>query len=401
MASVASRRSRLRARDAGRGLAACLAALVLGGCGSFSQFSLNPIDWFSRSAPPPPAPLVPIANPVPVRVLWQAAVGKAEFATFTPAVAAGSVFAAAADGTVVRLDAATGRETWRVRLPAALSGGVGADGKLVAVGSSEGEVIALDADGGTLWRARVSSEVLSAPVVAGDLVVVRSADSRIFALDARDGRRRWVFQRAAPALAVRSPAGVVVAGGFVFAGFSGGKLVALALANGGQRWEGTVALPKGTTELERVSDVVGLPWIGEREGCAVAYQGRVACFDLGNGNPLWARDVSSSAGLGVDARSVYVSEDRGAVAAFDRAAGRSFWRQEKLANRRLTAPLPVGAEIALGDLEGQVHLLGRDSGAFVGRVATDGTAIRSPPVALGTGFLVQTTGGNLYALTAR
>jgi outer membrane protein assembly factor BamB len=402
MASVgADPRLRARARPAGRWLAACLAACVLGGCGSFGQFSWNPIDWFSRSAPPPPAPLVPIPNPVPVRVLWQASIGKSELEAFTPAVVAGSVYAAAADGTVVRLDAATGRQVWRVRVPAALAGGVGADGKLIVVGSREGEVIALDADGGTLWRARVSSEVLSAPVVAGDVVVVRSADSRIFALDARDGRRRWVFQRAAPALAIRSPAGVVVAGGFVFAGFSGGKLVALALANGGQRWEGTVALPKGTTELERVSDVVGLPWIGEREGCAVAYQGRVACFNLGNGQQLWARDISSSAGLGVDLRSVYVSEDRGAVAAFERASGRSFWRQDKLANRRLTAPLAVGAEVALGDLEGQVHLLGRDTGAFVGRVATDGTAIRSPPVALGTGFLVQTTGGTLYALATR
>lgn len=401
MAPAATRAPRARARAAGCGLAACLVAAVLGGCGSFSQFSLNPIDWFSRSAPPPPAPLVPIASPVPVRVLWQVSVGKAELATFTPAVAAGSVYAAAADGTVVRLDATTGRQVWRVRLPNALTGGVGADGRLVAVGSSEGEVIALDADGGTLWRARVSSEVLAAPVVAGEFVVVRSADNKIFALDARDGRRRWVFQRAAAALAIRSPAGVVVAGGFVFAGFSGGKLVALALANGGQRWEGTVALPKGTTELERVSDVVGLPWIGEREGCAVAYQGRVACFNLGNGTQLWAREVSSSAGLGVDSRSVYVSEDRGAVAAFDRAAGRSYWRQDKLANRRLTAPLPVGAEVAFGDLEGQVHLLGRDSGAFAGRIATDGTAIRSAPVPLGTGFLIQTSGGNLYALATR
>lgn len=402
MAPAATRTRRREAvRASGRWLAACLAAAALGGCGAFGPFSLNPIDWFSRSAPPPPAPLVPIANPVALRILWQVPVGKAELATFTPAVAAGSVFAAAADGTVVRLDAATGRQVWRVRLPATLSGGVGADGKLVVVGSSEGEAFALDADGGILWRTRVSSEVLSAPAVAGDLVVVRSADSRIFALDARDGRRRWVFQRAAPALSVRSPAGVVVAGGFVFAGFSGGKLVALALANGGQRWEGTVAQPRGATELERVSDVVGLPWIGEREGCAVAYQGRVACFDLGNGTQLWAREVSSSAGLGVDARSVYVSEDRGAVSAFDRPAGRSFWRQDKLTNRRLTAPLPVGAEVAFGDLEGQVHLLSHDSGAFVGRIATDGTAIRSPPVALGTGFLVQTTGGNLYALATR
>jgi outer membrane protein assembly factor BamB len=247
----------------------------------------------------------------------------------------------------------------------------------------------------------VSSEVLAAPEIAGDLVVVRSADSRIFALDARDGRRRWVYQRQAPALAVRSPAGLVVRGGFVFAGFSGGKLVALSLANGGLRWEGTVSVPKGTTELERVTDVIGLPWIGEREACAVAFQGRVACFDLGNGSQLWARDMSSSSGLGVDARFVYVSEDRGAVSALERATGRSLWRQDRLANRNLSAPLPLGAEIAVADLQGFVHLLARDSGAFVGRVATDGSAVRSAPVPVANGFLVQTSGGTLYALAAR
>jgi outer membrane protein assembly factor BamB len=160
-------------------------------------------------------------------------------------------------------------------------------------------------------------------------------------------------------------------------------------------------VPKGTTELERVSDVVGVPWIGDREACAVAFQGRVACFDLGNGNQLWARDISSSSGLGVDGRSVYVSEDRGAIAAFERTTGRSFWRQDKLANRHLTAPLGVGSEVAFGDLEGQVHFLGRDTGAFVGRIATDGTAIRSAPVPLGNGFLVQSSGGNLYAMATR
>jgi outer membrane protein assembly factor BamB len=389
-------------RSMGVGWLVAVAALGLAGCSGWSGFSLNPVDWFTRSKPPPPAPLQTISNPTPVRVLWQASIGRAGDALFMPAVAGENVFAAAADGTVVRLEAGTGRQVWRVRLPTTLSGGVGSDGKLTVVGSSEGEVIALDEEGRTLWRSRVSSEVLAPPVIAGDTVVVRSADSRIFALDARDGRRRWLYQRAAPALAVRSLSGAVIRSGFVFAGFSGGKMVALALNNGGLRWEGTVSLPKGTTELERVSDVIGLPWVGEREACAVAFQGRVACFDLGNGNQIWGRDMSSSAGLGVDGRSVYVSEDRGAVSALDRASGRSLWRQDKLTNRKLSAPLPLPGEIAVGDLEGNVHLLARETGAFTGRFATDGSPVRATPVPLaGTGFLVQTSNGNLYALATR
>jgi outer membrane protein assembly factor BamB len=377
-------------------LVAASTALILAGC---AGFSLNPGNWFR--SPPKPAALEPIANPIPVRVLWQASVGRAGDSVFAPAVSDGNVFAAARDGTVVRLDAATGREAWRVRVPTELASGVGSDGRLVVVGSTEGEVIALETDGRTLWRARVSSEVIAPPVIADDLVVVRSADSRVFALDARDGRRRWVYQRVAPTLAVRSPAGAVVRGGFVFAGFSGGKLVALSTSNGALRWEGTVSAPKGTTELERVTDVIDVPWVGEREACAVAYQGRVACFNLGNGNQIWGRELSSSAGLGVDARYVYVSEDRGAVSALDRATGTSLWRQDKLGNRRPTAPMALGNEIAIGDVQGYVHFLARDNGAFIGRFATDGSPIRAAPVRIPNGFLVQTVRGGLYALTTR
>ena len=265
---------------------------------------------------------------------------------------------------------------------------------------TEGEVITLDADGKTPWRARVSSEVLAPPEIAGDLVIVRSADSRIFALDARDGRRRRVYQRQAPALAVRNPAGLAVRGGFVFAGFSGGKLVALSLTNGGLRWEGTVSVPKGTTELKRVTDVIGLPWVGDREACAVAFQAGGVLRPRQRQPAVGTRHVVVERARG-RCPLRYVSEDRGAVSALERASGRSLWRQDRLTNRNLSAPLPLGAEIAVGDLQGFVHLLARDSGAFVGRIATDGSALRTAPVALPNGFLVQTSGGTLYALATR
>jgi outer membrane protein assembly factor BamB len=112
--------------------------------------------------------------------------------------------------------------------------------------------------------------------------------------------------------------------------------------------------------------------------------------------------MSSTAGLGVDARYVYVSEERGAVSALDRASGRSLWRQDKLTHRRLSAPLALGTAIAVGDFEGYVHFLGRENGAFVGRFATDGSEVRAAPVPLGAaGFVVQTSSGNLYALATR
>ena len=154
-------------------------------------------------------------------------------------------------------------------------------------------------------------------------------------------------------------------------------IAATALANGSVRGETTVALPRGATELERVTDVVGLPIVAEREVCAAAYQGRTGCFELANGNSLWSRELSSTAGLGLDARYVFVSDEKGAVHALDRAGGATIWKQDRLFLRRLTAPLALGREVAVGDVEGYVHFLSRETGAFVGRVATDGSPIRS------------------------
>src|SRR5260221_4090099 len=95
--------------------------------------------------------------------------------------------------------------------------------------------------------------------------------------------------------------------GYLLTGFAGGKLVSIALANGAVRWETTVAQPRGATELERVTDVVRLPIVSEREVCAVAYQGRIGCFDLATCNALWAAELSSTAALGLDCRYGFVS----------------------------------------------------------------------------------------------
>ncbi|MDW8468315.1 MAG: outer membrane protein assembly factor BamB [Burkholderiales bacterium] len=384
----------------GRG-AALACALALAGCGSLP--SANPADWFrARPSGPAPAELPTLGNPQPLAILWSASVGAAEDFVFSPALAGDSVYAAARDGTVLRLEATSGRVRWRASAGMRLSGAIGADGEVAVVASEAGEVLALDAaNGAPRWRARVSSEVLAAPKVAEGLVLVRSADSRIFAFGAHDGRRRWVYQRASMPLIVRSPAGLTVHQGSVYAGFSGGKLVALALANGALRWEATVALPRGATELERVTDVVGEPAADGREVCAAAFQGRVACFDARNGHPLWARDMSTVTGVSLDARNAYVSDDKGAVHALERASGRSLWRQDRLAHRQLSLPLALGAEVAVGDLQGYVHLLARDSGAFVARQATDGGAIRAAPMRFAHGLLVQTAAGGLFAIAPR
>lgn len=379
-----------------RAVAVLLLTVALAGCSTMEK--MNPVNWFSSAPKVKPAELEKISPSATLSVLWQASVGSAGNYVLTPAVVGSSVYAAAQDGTLARFE--NGGQAWRINAGRPISGGVGADGRLVVVATAKGEVLAFDSSGKALWQTRVTSEVLAAPQIADGLVLVRSGDNRIFGLDAADGKRKWVYQRSTPALSLRSNVGVTVAGKAALAGFPGGKLVAIALNNGAAIWEATVAMPKGATELERVSDVTSAPVIDGREVCAAAYQGRIACFALASGEHLWSRDMSSTAGLDMDARNVYVTDEKGAVHALDRANGATVWKQDKLFMRRVSRPIALGSHVAVGDYQGVVHLLRRDNGAFAARYNSDSSGIAAEPLRLARGFLVQTRNGGLYALSS-
>jgi len=376
--------------------AALLLVALLGAAGCSTIDKINPFASAPRNKP---AELTAIQATAQARTLWSNSVGDAGQFVFTPAVVGERVFAAGSNGKIYRFD--NGKQVWRADAGQNLSGGVGADAKVVVVGTSKGEVLAFAADSGKpLWQARVSSEVLAAPAVADGLVVVRSGDSRIFGFEAASGARRWVYQRSTPALSLRSNVGVTLVDRAVIAGFPGGKLVAIAVNNGAALWESTVALPKGATELERVADVASSAVVAGREVCAAAYQGRAACFDLASGNALWSRELSSRAGIDVDARHVYVSDDKGVVHALDRSSGGSVWKQDKLANRGLSRPLALGKLVAVADFEGFVHFLRADDGTFAARQKTDGGEVMAEPQRAAGGLVVQTRKGGIYALSA-
>ncbi|MFN7086883.1 MAG: outer membrane protein assembly factor BamB [Burkholderiales bacterium] len=376
-----------------------LAGLVaLGGCQTLGSAYDR---WFGRGQPgQKAAELVPIQAAAATKMLWQGNVGGAEKDMFFPAVSGNVVYAAGAAGQIVGYDIASGGQVVRIDAGQRLSGAVGSGGAMVFAGTPKGEVLAFDASGKALWKVRIAGEVLAPPVMRDGMVVVRTGDGRIFGLDAGDGRRKWVYQRTTPALSIRSHAGVVVERGAVFAGFAGGRLAAIALGNGNVGWEGVVALPRGTTELERVADITSLPLVDARQVCAVAFQGRIACFDLLTGTTVWARDMSSAAGLAADSRYVYVTDDKDAVIALDKTSGASLWKQDKLAGRGVSGPLALGGRyVVVGDYQGYVHVLSSSDGSFVARIATDGSAIGAPPVALGAdAFVVQTRNGGVFAI---
>ena len=335
-----------------------------------------------------------------VGVAWRANTNRAGYG-FAPAFAANSVWIAGRDGVVNRLEAATGKPQWTINANSALVGGVGADGDISVVSTRNGQLLAFDSEGKRKWTHAIGTEAATLPSVGVGVVVVRTSDNKTYGIDSETGRRRWTFARQNAQVVIRQTASVAIDGATTFLGLPGGRMVAVSVQNGAVRWEVPVSNPKGSTEIERINDVLGSPLISGREVCAASYQGRLSCFDVSNGRPLWSKEWQAVGGIELDARNLYASDVRGFVTCMARANnGATLWTQEALKGRELTAPVQIGSAVLVGDHTGLIHALSVADGALVGRLATDGSAIVSAGVNAGGLAVFQTSAGAVLAVSA-
>lgn len=343
---------------------------------------------------PKPTDLPPPAALIGTRVAWTAQVG-ASSATLAPVAAAGRVFVAGTSGTVAAIDAATGRDVWRLALNTPIAAGVGSDGQRAAVVTLNNDLVTM-ADGRELWRVRLPARSFTAPLVAGERVFVLTADRTVRAFDGQTGARLWVQSRPAEPLVLSQSGALLAVGNTLVAGLSG-RLAGLDPNSGAVRWEAPVATARGTNEIERLVDVVGpVSRVGDSV-CVRAYSAAVGCVDATRGTVVWTRPAQGVTGVHGDDRLMFSTEADGRVFAWQRPSGERAWEMDRLKHRTLSAPLAVGRVVVVGDHLGQVHLLSREDGTEMTRLSADGSAISAAPILAGDAIVVQTRNGGVHA----
>jgi outer membrane protein assembly factor BamB len=386
------------------GLAA-LATLFVSGCSLFSTEEITYKELQSFDAQ---------INP---RVVWDTSVGDGIdtfFSHLNPVVVGDSIIAADRRGVVEAFDRATGDELWRVDLrsvldleksswwsagePMRIAGGLSALNGVVYLGSENGDVVALNAaDGSVKWHQVVRSEIMSDPAIGGGFVVVKGSTGEVIALNEETGEELWKHTSETPALSLRGTSSPVYEQGGIFVGTSTGKVIVLIAENGQPAWEARLAIPSGTTELQRLVDVDSRPVLAGRFVYNVAYNGALAAIEANTGEIAWRRDYSSYQNVLFAGGRLFVTDADDSVSALDAQGGVELWSNNDYTGRNVTAPVRFGDYIVVGDRFGYLHFINLLSGVTEGRLEV-GEDVYTAPIVVDDTLYVQLRDGSLLAV---
>jgi outer membrane protein assembly factor BamB len=330
----------------------------------------------------------------------------------SPTLSDGRIYVGSSDGNLYALDANTGAEAWRFNAgspvtstPAVAGGNVYLgtyDGRFLALRAGSGEVawtVKTGADAPLAWGYESGDFFTSSPTIFDGRVLFGSGDGALYAVESGTGRQLWKLQTGGR---VRStPA---VDGGLVFVGSFDGSLYAVDLLSGQLKWrydtEGR-GLNSGDFGYDRKSIqsspavVEGTVYFGARDGFLYA-------VNAADGQLRWRFDqqiswVNSSPAV-ADGRVYAGSSDGRFIQCVDARTGKEVWRL-KTESLVWSSPALAGQTLYVGDWAGNLYALNRSTGAEMWRYRAQKRVLSSPLVADGRLYFGSDDGA-VYAINS-
>ena len=349
-----------------------------------------------------PVKLVQIAQPISVlQPVFSTDVGNKKASKKDPldlqvGYVNGQLVTASRGGDLTGFNSA-GERVWSVQAGDQITGGVALDAlsQTAIVSTRNGQIMAFDSTtGAKRWQQQLSGTVLTPALITNNRVILSANDGFLHGLSLQTGQPVWQFATQVPAISVRGGAApTLLDNKTALLATADGRLHAVTTDSGLPQWSRRVGVGTGSSEVERMSDVDGTPIVDKNQLFAVSYSGQLLGIDLASRQVMFVKEMASLKSLAVNNQQVIATSLDGKVAAYDRNTGEMIWESEELAYRDLTNPVMIGNYIAVGDLDGVVHLFDPASGKIVSRVETKG-ALSSLQVQ-GSRLMTQSTSGQV------
>lgn len=330
-----------------------------------------------------------------VAVLWSLPLGSS--VDSSPAVMGERVFVGTADGEVCALEAEGGELIWRYSTGGAVvSSPAVAQGRVV-FGSVDRFLYCVTASEGVLlWKHRTWGPVVSSPTVVDSVVYGGSMDGTVTALELETGALRWQVQESAGISC--SPA---VASGLVIYGDRAGTVKARRAETGAEVWSAASRCPVVASPTIS-TDIALVPYMSYSQLVPPKVEYLVA-YDLTTGEKRWALSGARSVFTtpAVADKVIYFATVEGYLSKTELRAvkledGTLLWKQN-LPPIITTSPAVAGDYLYVGAGDGAVYCVSRTSGEILGRVSLAPKLFSSPALAGGRLYL-GANDGQLYCL---
>jgi outer membrane protein assembly factor BamB len=341
------------------------------------------------------------------RVAWTASAGagssKRGRITASPIVHDGRIYTLDAEGHVAAFTT-SGASVFRVSTAPegdapreGFGGGLAAhDGKIFA-GTGFGTLVALDARSGKkLWEKKLGTPIRSSPTVANGKVFVTTSEGRFFCISAADGNEFWNFRGLPEQASLLNNASPATDGDTVVVPYPSGDLVAVRVADGQPVWSESLARTKATSSLASLSDAAR-PVIDGTEVFAVGHGGRMIAAARKNGERLWTASIPGIQQPWVAGDNVFVVDTTGQLLALSRRDGKARWGVMLPGAKTWSGPVLAGNRLWLASSTGK--LVGVD--AATGKISQTqdlGGPVYIAPVVAGGRMYVLTDAAKLIAL---
>ncbi len=341
-----------------------------------------------------------LALPASLKTAWSASAGTGSSGknklTASPIVYSGRVYTLDSEGKVSAFALAGGAQAWRVatmpkgrREREGYGGGLAADNNRIYAATGYGTVVALEAGSGKqIWEKSLGTPIRSSPTAVGDKVFVRTSEGRLYCLAGGDGSEVWNLRGLPEETSLLNNVSPAVDGDMVVVPYSTGDVIAVSIAKGQPVWTESLAKQKSNSSLGSLSDA-GRPAIDGGQVFAVGHAGRMIASSLKTGERLWTINVPGIQQPWVAGDTVFVVDTSGQLMAVGRKDGKTRW----------TAKLPGGKAWSGPVLAGNKLWLTSDTGKLVGVDAATGKVAQTAELGGPTFIAPVVAQGRMYVLT--
>ncbi len=277
-------------------------------------------------------------------------------------------------------------------------------------GSTEGKLIALDAEnGGQLWppvtfetsgsggfgcaAPATAVALYGTPAVGEELIYIGGFDGKVYAINAETGAKRWVYPREGNLHSIVG--GLVASQGRLYFGSAGGVVYALDAATGDWIWQ-----------FETEDEIWSTPAINGDTLFIGSFDKKLYALDVTTGEEKWQQPFESqgpivSTPLVYD-NTVYITSFDRHIYALDTTNGQLIWQYpfaDEVENRPgkwFWASLVIHDNtIYAANMDGMVYVLDAGSGNLI--TALDlGSSISSSPAVADDKVFIATEEGRVY-----